>query len=151
MKTQTANASAAAPANTVKHTSIRTGLGAAAIAAAVTDNLRFLQATLPRHAVRNDWYMALACSVRDRLLDRCLTTVDVINEAATPTKLVAYLSAEFLTGPHRTKRSRAWRGRGNSPHPSPNPSFYHRAKGRQCGRPRPGGIPSAMKNESAVA
>jgi starch phosphorylase len=37
-----------------------TGLGAEAIAEALIDNLYYLQAKLPQHATRNDWYMALA-------------------------------------------------------------------------------------------
>lgn len=38
---------------------IRTGLGADAIAEALIDNLHFIQAKMPRHATRNDGYMAL--------------------------------------------------------------------------------------------
>ena len=84
----------------MRPTTVRSGLDADAIAAAVVDNLRYLQGRLPQHAARNDWYMALAHAVRDRVLDRCLTTVETITEADSATKLVAYLSAEFLTGPH---------------------------------------------------
>ena len=43
--------------------------------------------------------MALAYTVRDRMLDRYISTVDA-SRARTPLKVVAYLSAEFLTGPH---------------------------------------------------
>jgi starch phosphorylase len=78
---------------------VRTGLGADAIAEALIDNLHYVQAKLPKHASRNDWYMALAYTVRDRMLDRYITTVDAIT-AANTSKVVAYLSAEFLTGPH---------------------------------------------------
>ena len=79
---------------------VRTGLGPAAIAKALTDNLHYLQAKLPQHATRNDWYMALAYTVRDRMLDRYIATVETITGARASTKVVAYLSAEFLTGPH---------------------------------------------------
>ena len=79
--------------------SVRTGRTAAAIAAAVVDHLRFLQARQPQHATRNDWYLALANAVRDRMLDGYITTLDTITGANTA-KVVAYLSAEFLTGPH---------------------------------------------------
>jgi starch phosphorylase len=79
---------------------VRNGLSADVIAAAVVDNLRYLQGRLPQHASRNDWYMALAYTVRDRVLDRLLTTVEGLAGSGTATKLVAYLSAEFLTGPH---------------------------------------------------
>jgi starch phosphorylase len=79
---------------------IRTGLGADAIAEALVDNLHYLQAKLPLEATRNDWYMALAYTVRDRMLDRYIRTLEAIIGANTSAKVVAYLSAEFLTGPH---------------------------------------------------
>ena len=63
-----------------KAAGIRTGLGAEAIAEALIDNLRCLQAKLPAHATRNDWYMALAYTVRDRMLDRYIATVETIAE-----------------------------------------------------------------------
>jgi len=80
--------------------SVRTGLGADALAEALVDNLHFLQAKLPQHATRNDWYMALAYTVRDRMLDRYIATIDTLTGASATSKVVAYLSAEFLTGPH---------------------------------------------------
>jgi starch phosphorylase len=76
---------------------VRTGTGA--IATALVDNLHYLQAKLPQHATRNDWYMALAYTVRERMLDGYIRTVDALTAPNTP-KVVAYLSAEFLTGPH---------------------------------------------------
>jgi starch phosphorylase len=82
------------------HEKIRTGLGADAIAEALLDNLYYLQAKLPLNATRNDWYMALAYTVRDRMLDRYIKTVQTIARANASVKAVAYLSAEFLTGPH---------------------------------------------------
>ena len=84
----------------IDHKKIRTGLGADAISEALLDNLHYLQAKLPQHATRNDWYMALAYTVRDRMLDHYIKTVEAITGANTPIKAVAYLSAEFLTGPH---------------------------------------------------
>ena len=79
---------------------IRTGLGVDAIAEALIDNLHFLQATPPRFATRNDWYMALAYTVRERMLDRYIKRLEEITQPGTSVKVVAYLSAEFLTGPH---------------------------------------------------
>ena len=79
---------------------VRTGLGPAAITRALTDNLHYLQAKLPQHATRNDWYMALAYTVRERMLDRYIDTVDAIAAPGSSSKVVAYLSAEFLLGPH---------------------------------------------------
>ena len=80
-------------------TNVRTGLGADAIATALIENLRCLQGK-PSHATRNDWYMALAYTVRDRMMERYVATVGSIAEVNTDAKAVAYLSAEFLTGPH---------------------------------------------------
>ena len=44
--------------------------------------------------------MALAYTVRDRLLDGYIDTVEAIASRESAVKVVAYLSAEFLTGPH---------------------------------------------------
>jgi glycogen phosphorylase len=88
------------PPSTGSHAMIRTGPGADVIAEALIDNLHCLQAKLPLNATRNDWYMALAYTVRDRMLDRYLQTLNAIIAAKTSVKVVAYLSVEFLTGPH---------------------------------------------------
>jgi starch phosphorylase len=79
---------------------IRTGLQANAITEALIDNLHCLQAKLPQHATRNDWYMALAYTVRDRMMDRYISTIEAIVGTHSTAKVVGYLSAEFLTGPH---------------------------------------------------
>ena len=44
--------------------------------------------------------MALAHTVRERVLDRYITMLDAITGTSVSTKVVAYLSAEFLVGPH---------------------------------------------------
>ena len=92
-----------APGSTVRlkqeRTSLRTASGADAITAALLDNLQYVQAKLPQHATRNDWYMALAYTVRDRILDGYIKTVDAL-ASTDSSKVVAYLSAEFLMGPH---------------------------------------------------
>ena len=75
----------------------RTGLAAETLQRAVLDNLAFLQARLPEIATPYDWYMALAYSVRDRMLARWQNTVRTY--AAYDVKVVCYLSAEFLIGP----------------------------------------------------
>jgi len=77
---------------------IRTGLSPAALAQAVADNLHYVQARVPEIATRNDWYMALACTVRDRLLDRWIKTVQGMLTSK-DVRVVCYLSAEFLMGP----------------------------------------------------
>ena len=75
----------------------RRGLGAEALRRAVLDNLVCLQARFPDIATPHDWYMALAYSVRDRMLERWVRTVRTY--AAQEVKVVCYLSAEFLIGP----------------------------------------------------
>ncbi len=67
------------------------------LAAAILDNLRYGQGRLREHATRNDWYLAVAQTVRDRLLGQWITTLERLERAP---RAVAYLSAEFLTGPH---------------------------------------------------
>jgi starch phosphorylase len=78
----------------------RTADPARAFADALIVNLHHRQGKLPAHATRNDWYMALAYTVRDRMLDGYITMVDAIASRRNESKVVAYLSAEFLTGPH---------------------------------------------------
>src|SRR5262245_42934017 len=80
--------------------SVRTGRSAETIAEAMVDNLRYVQAKLPERATLNDWYMALAFAVRDRMLDGYIATLERFASAGPRTKAVAYLCAEFLTGPH---------------------------------------------------
>ena len=96
------NPGRSAKAETAKqtdHEEIRTGRGADAIAQAVVDNLRYLQGKLPLQATRHDWYMALAYSVRDRMLESYIKTLEAVIAANIPVRGVAYLSAEFLMGP----------------------------------------------------
>jgi glycogen phosphorylase len=77
--------------------STRTGLSAEALQQAVVDNLACLQARFPAIATPHDWYMALAYSVRDRMLDRWVCTAQ--SHAESRIKMACYLSAEFLMGP----------------------------------------------------
>jgi starch phosphorylase len=71
-----------------------------ALTQTLISNLHHYQAKPPKHATRNDWYMALAYTVRERILDDYIATLDAITGANADVKAVAYLSAEFLTGPH---------------------------------------------------
>jgi len=75
----------------------RTGLSAETLQRAVLDNLTYIQARLPELATPYDWYMALAFSVRDRMLERWQATARA--DAQRDVKVVCYLSAEFLMGP----------------------------------------------------
>src|ERR1043165_3166156 len=76
---------------------IRTGITQAAITRAFLDNVTCLQARFPAVATRNDYYMALAYTVRDRLLHRWISTAQTSCERRS--RSVLYLSAEFLMGP----------------------------------------------------
>jgi starch phosphorylase len=76
----------------------RTGINVETLKRAFLDNLFYIQAKFPRISTQNDYYMALAYTVRDRLLNRWLNTTQTYLEKAPRT--VAYLSAEFLLGPH---------------------------------------------------
>src|ERR1041385_8935172 len=87
-------ASAPAP---IESEDVRSGLSPATIARAFRDNLAYLQARFPAVATRNDNYMALAYSVRDRLLNRWINTARTYFERGSRT--ICYLSAEFLMGP----------------------------------------------------
>lgn len=76
----------------------RTGTNVETLKRAFLDNLFYIQAKFAKISTKNDYYMALAYTVRDRLLYRWLNTTQTYLEKAPRT--VAYLSAEFLLGPH---------------------------------------------------
>jgi starch phosphorylase len=76
----------------------RTALSVEALAQSFLDNLFFVQGRSVERATVNDLYMALAHTVRDRLVERWIQTVK--NYQAQDVRVVCYLSAEFLTGPH---------------------------------------------------
>ncbi|HEY3381116.1 MAG TPA: glycogen/starch/alpha-glucan phosphorylase [Vicinamibacterales bacterium] len=78
-------------------TDVRVGLDPATIAQAFRDNLACLQARFPAVATRNDYYMALAYTIRDRLLQRQIRTAHTYFEQRS--RSISYLSAEFLIGP----------------------------------------------------
>ena len=76
---------------------VRTGLSPKAIEQDIKDNLYLIQGRVPRTATRNDWYMAVAYTVRDRILQRWMQTIETY--IGNKDKSVSYLSAEFLIGP----------------------------------------------------
>jgi starch phosphorylase len=76
---------------------VRTGLAARTLQQAVLDNLLYLQGRFARIASPYDWYMALAYSVRDRMLERLESTVAAYKQREV--KVAVYLSAEYLIGP----------------------------------------------------
>jgi starch phosphorylase len=77
---------------------IRTSLSTKAIKRSIYESLFYFQARFPAVATQNDYYLALAYAIRDRLLRRWLRTAQTYYEKASRT--VCYLSAEFLLGPH---------------------------------------------------
>jgi len=76
----------------------RTGLSPETIARALLDNLYYVQGRIREVATPHDWYTALAYTVRDRLLKRWTETLHTLLKQ--DTRVVSYLSAEFLMGPH---------------------------------------------------
>jgi starch phosphorylase len=76
----------------------RTGMSLETLKRAFLDNLFYLQGIGQAEATPYDYYVALAYTVRDRLLHRFLKTVETYKK--TQSKLVCYLSAEFLMGRH---------------------------------------------------
>ncbi len=77
---------------------LRRGMSASDLRQAILDHLPFTQAKNIGMATRNDWYMAIAHAVRDRMLDDWLTSLQCLRRKEL--KIVSYLSAEVLTGPH---------------------------------------------------
>jgi starch phosphorylase len=62
------------------------------------DNLFYIQGKFPALATKTDYYMALAYAVRDRIMQRWISTAAAYTRQGSRT--VSYLSAEFLMGPH---------------------------------------------------
>ncbi len=86
------------PSATVQMEDDRTGTSPETLTQAILDNLYCILARLPDLATPNDWYMAVAYTVRDRLLQRWIQTVRTLRRR--DVRVVSYLSAEFLMGPH---------------------------------------------------
>jgi starch phosphorylase len=77
---------------------IRTGYGVHEIREAFLNNLFYVQGKNCRTATRNDRYIALAYTVRDRMLERWMRSIDLY--FSSDVRVVSYLSAEYLPGPH---------------------------------------------------
>jgi len=76
----------------------RTGLSKECLQRAFLDNLFFELGKFPGLASHHDYYLALAYTVRDRLLARWVDTAETYMRQGSRT--VVYLSAEYLLGPH---------------------------------------------------
>ncbi|MBL4608147.1 MAG: glycogen/starch/alpha-glucan phosphorylase, partial [Pseudomonadales bacterium] len=81
----------------LQHEEIRSGTSVHALKKSILDNLLYFQGRFPDAATDMDWYLALAYSVRDRLLKRWLHSEQAYKKEGSRT--VCYLSAEFLIGP----------------------------------------------------
>ncbi len=64
----------------------------------ILENLYYIQGKSKELATINDWYMAVAYTVRSRMMKNWIDTLHDLMERKT--KIVGYLSAEFLVGPH---------------------------------------------------
>ncbi len=78
--------------------STRTGLSLETLERAVKENLFYLLGKPPQTATPHDLYMALAFTVRERLLHHLVNTVSSFIE--NEVKVACYFSAEYLPGPH---------------------------------------------------
>jgi starch phosphorylase len=65
---------------------------------AILDNLNYVQGKVPELATKNDWYMSVAYTVRDRIIEHFIRSLKQLPPPKV--KIVSYLSAEFLMGPH---------------------------------------------------
>ena len=75
----------------------RTGVDPITLRRAIRDNLVYRGGNVPALATTSDYYLAVAYTVRDRLLQRRLSTAQGL--LTRPTRVVCYLSAEYLLGP----------------------------------------------------
>ena len=80
------------------HDEDRVALTKDALKNAFLDNLFYIQGKFPALATKTDYYMALAYAVRDRIMQRWISTAAAYTKQGSRT--VSYLSAEFLMGPH---------------------------------------------------
>jgi starch phosphorylase len=76
----------------------RTGTSVETLKRAILQNLRYVVGKDTDFATDRDYFMAIAYTVRDRILARWLATRRTY--LAHDVRVVAYLSAEFLLGPH---------------------------------------------------
>ena len=88
--------------DTLQHSIIveddRTGFHVETLQRAVLDNLFYIAGRFAGSATPLDYYTAVAYTVRDRLLRRWLDTLE--SNMSHEARIVSYLSAEFLMGPH---------------------------------------------------
>ena len=76
----------------------RAGDSKESIKRAFLENVLYVQGKFPVLATMNDYYLALAHTVRDRMLEHWISTAETYTRLGSRT--VGYFSAEFLLGPH---------------------------------------------------
>ena len=76
----------------------RTGTSVETLKRAILDNLYYIAAKTLETATDIDHFTAVAYTVRDRILARWIATLE--SYAKHEVRIVSYLSAEFLVGPH---------------------------------------------------
>jgi starch phosphorylase len=76
----------------------RTGIKVETLKQAILENLRYVVGEDTATATEMDYFLAVAYTVRDRILARWLATRRAYREH--DVRVVCYLSAEFLMGPH---------------------------------------------------
>ncbi len=75
----------------------RRGLSIDALKRGFLDHFAYTQGRIPEVATLNDYYMAIAYTVKDRLLHRWIRSAEEYKKG--DIRVVSYLSAEFLMGP----------------------------------------------------
>ncbi|MEQ8339263.1 MAG: glycogen/starch/alpha-glucan phosphorylase [Cyclobacteriaceae bacterium] len=85
---------------TIKIEDDRTGTDIETFKRAFLDNLFYVQGKSVHTATKNDLYFALSYTIRDRILHRWLSTQNHYWEKNV--RVIGYLSAEYLVGPHLT-------------------------------------------------
>src|SRR5215472_3023816 len=76
----------------------RTGTTVETLKRAILDNLSYVVGRLPERATDHDYFMAVAFTVRDRVLAEWIKTLESYTKH--DVRVVCYLSAEFLMGPY---------------------------------------------------
>ena len=81
---------------------LRTGNDETTLSNSFLDNLQYIQGCILANASKNDMYLALSYSVRDRIFNSWFKNVQMFIESGIDPdfKIIGYLSAEFLPGPH---------------------------------------------------
>ena len=82
----------------VSGSDLRTGLTVADLKQSFLDTLLCTLGRVPLAATPHDLYTALALAIRDRVLKQGVQTLETYHER--DARVVAYLSAEYLPGPH---------------------------------------------------